>query len=90
MLVTWVDGVLTNEREVTLPFNPADAEHRYRIDRHRNRVTFSVDGVAYAEFTSRLPRRAMHVYVNAWYPKWLEPHVAADPVMTVSGFGSVP
>lgn len=83
LLVTWVGGARTNLREILLPFDPAAATHVYRIDRRGHGVGFSIDGIEYARFMSRVPTEPMHVYMNAWYPTWLEPGGATAPVMWV-------
>lgn len=77
MLTTWVKGRRTNHAEVTLPFDPAEAPHRYGIARSARTVAFTMDGREVARFTQDLPTAAMPLMLNAWWPAWLEPGSAA-------------
>lgn len=76
---TWVGGQQTNHSEMTLPFDPAAGFHDYRIEWSSSRVAFYVDGVLYETFTSGVPRDAMYIMSNAWWPTWLN-----GPVPTTS------
>jgi len=70
LLTTWVRGRRTNYAMTTLPSDPREY-HRYVIDWTSSHVRFYQDGVMLQDFTSDLPRRAMHVMANAWWPTWL-------------------
>lgn len=74
---TWVDGRQTNHAEAILPFDPGAGFHDYRIEWSRSRVAFSIDGTVVEEFASGVPRDAMYIYANAWWPVWLDGPVPA-------------
>ncbi len=71
LFTTWVGGKQTNSVTRTLPFDPSAGFHDYRIEWSRDRVRFLVDGALYEEWTSGVPRDAMYVMSNAWWPTWL-------------------
>ena len=68
---TWVGGKQTNHARHTLSFDPAVMPHDYRIEWSRRRVRFLVDGVLMQEWTEGVPRDAMYVMSNAWWPTWM-------------------
>ena len=83
-MTTWSRGRQTNHAEITLPFDPALDYHEYAIEYGRSAVTFHVDGVLRARFTRKLPRKAMKLYANAWWPTWLnEPPSGADGYLRI-------
>ena len=55
----------------TLLFDPTVEFHDYRIEWSRGRVRFLVDGELMQEWTEGVPRDAMYVMSNAWWPVWL-------------------
>ena len=57
---------------MALPFDPTSSFHDYRFDYASNSVSFYVDGKLMMQWKGDVPRKAMHLYVNAWYPTWLE------------------
>ena len=69
---TWVGGQQTNHVRHTLSFDPAMGFHDYRIEWSRRRVRFLVDGELMQEWTEGIPRDAMYVMSNAWWPIWLD------------------
>jgi endo-1,3-1,4-beta-glycanase ExoK len=71
MFTTWVAGRETNNVIRTLPFDPAAALHDYRIEWSARSVRFVVDGVAMQEFRRGIPKSAMFVMANTWWPTWL-------------------
>ncbi len=71
LFTTWVAGKQTNHVEHTLSFDPAAGLHDYRIEWSRQRVRFLVDGELMQEWTEGVPRDAMYVMSNAWWPTWL-------------------
>ena len=71
LFTTWVGGKQTNHVEHTLSFDPAAGLHDYRIEWSRGRVRFLVDGMLMQEWTAGVPRDAMYVMSNAWWPTWL-------------------
>lgn len=83
-MTTWVRGRQTNHAEVTLPFDPAAEFHEYRIDYSSSEVAFRVDGMLHQRWTRKLPRRAMRLLANAWWPTWLSaPMPAQDAFMEI-------
>ena len=71
LFTTWIGGRQTNHIAKTLPFDPATGFHDYRIEWSRDRVRFLVDGELMQEWTTGVPRDAMYVMSNAWWPTWL-------------------
>jgi beta-glucanase (GH16 family) len=79
MFTTWVAGRETNNVIRTLPFDPAAALHDYRIEWSAKVVRFRVDGVVMQEFRRGIPRSAMFVMANTWWPTWLTGPLLAEP-----------
>ena len=78
LFTTWVGGKQTNHVQRTLLFDPAAGFHDYRIEWSRRRVRFLVDGELMQEWTEGIPRDAMYVMSNAWWPTWMnEPTLGA-------------
>ena len=71
LFTTWVSGKQTNHARRALLFDPAAEFHDYRIEWSRRRVRFLVDGVLMQEWTEGVPRDAMYVMSNAWWPTWM-------------------
>jgi beta-glucanase (GH16 family) len=75
MLVTTYSGgdpEPTNTERIELPFDPTGGLHEYGFDYGPNGVVFYADGRPVEEFTSGIPKRPMELYINAWYPDWVE------------------
>jgi endo-1,3-1,4-beta-glycanase ExoK len=79
MFTTWVAGKETNNVIRTLPFDPAAALHDYRIEWSAKAVRFRVDGVLMQEFRRGIPRNAMLVMANTWWPTWLTGPLLTEP-----------
>lgn len=71
LLSTYAGGAQTHTETRSLGFDPTAAFHDYEIALDRKAVTFSVDGVALRTLRTGVPRAAMPLYLNAWYPAWL-------------------
>jgi len=71
MFTTWVGGRETNNVIRTLPFDPAAGLHDYRIEWSNKLVRFRVDGVVMQDYKHGIPRQAMFVMANTWWPTWL-------------------
>ena len=69
---TYAGGVQTHTQTLTLPFDPTTGFHDYRFDYAPGSVKFYADGVLMKEWNDGLPQNSMHLYVNAWFPTWLE------------------
>ena len=57
---------------MSLPFDPTDGFHEYRFDYAPRSVRFYADGQLMKTWTRTLPRNPMNLYVNAWFPAWLD------------------
>jgi len=79
MFTTWVGGRETNNVIRTLPFDPAAALHDYRIEWSSRVVRFRVDGVVMQELKRGIPKQAMFVMANTWWPTWLSGPLLATP-----------
>jgi beta-glucanase (GH16 family) len=71
MFTTYAGGAQTHTETRSLGFDPTAAFHTYEIVLDRKAVTFRVDGIALRTFKSGVPRAAMPLYLNAWYPAWM-------------------
>ncbi len=83
MFTTYAGGAQTHAVTSSLGFDPTAAFHDYEIALDRKAVTFSVDGVALRTWTSGVPRAAMPLYLNAWYPAWLAGTPSASGAATL-------
>lgn len=72
MFTTYSGGRQTHTQTLKLPFNPTNGFHDYRFDYAPGSVKFYVDGRLMKRWKTGLPRQQMKLYVNAWYPRWLE------------------
>lgn len=79
MFTTWVAGRETNNVIRTLPFDPAGALHDYSIEWTAKSVKFRVDGVVMQEFKRGIPKNAMLVMANTWWPTWLTGPLLHEP-----------
>jgi beta-glucanase (GH16 family) len=55
-----------------LPFDPAEGFHEYRFDYASGSVSFYADDRLMKRWKHGIPKGPMNLYVNAWYPTWLE------------------
>lgn len=69
---TYAGGRQTHSQTLTLPFDPTDGYHDYRFDYAPGSVKFYADGRLMKKWMTGLPRTSMKLYVNAWYPTWLD------------------
>jgi beta-glucanase (GH16 family) len=69
---TYAGGAQTHTEEKSLPFDPTDGLHEYRFEYAPGSIRFYADGQLTKEWTYGLPTDSMRLYVNAWYPAWLE------------------
>lgn len=72
MFSTYARGKQTHTQTMTLPFDPTIDFHDYRFDYNSNSVSFYADGKLMKRWKGGVPKNLMHLYVNAWYPTWLE------------------
>jgi beta-glucanase (GH16 family) len=69
---TTYDGDRTRTVDRSLPFDPTAAAHDYELSRHAGTVAFRVDGRELATWSDGVPREPLHLYLNAWFPCWLD------------------
>lgn len=72
MFTTYTGGRQTNNVTKLLPFDARADFHEYAIDYRPGSVRFMVDGALMQQFTSGVTRAAMHLFVTAWFPNWLD------------------
>ncbi len=68
---TYSNGRQTHSYTTTLPFDATAGFHNYRFDYAPGSIKFYADGVLMKKWTTGIPKRSMHLYVNTWFPKWL-------------------
>ncbi|CAN5720825.1 hypothetical protein BH24ACT21_BH24ACT21_10670 [soil metagenome] len=71
LFTTYSGGEQTNTVRRELPFDPTADFHDYRFDLYPDKAEFYVDGDRMHSFDKGLPKKAMKLQVNAWYPTWL-------------------
>ena len=69
---TYAQGGKAQSEEQSLPFDPTEDFHTYRIDYFPDRVDFLVDGTLMQTWSQGFTDEPMYLMVNVWYPKWLE------------------
>lgn len=84
LLSAWVDGKISRNDNVILPFDPSAGYHDYAIRWLKRNLSFYADGIRIARWTSRYPRREMHVMANVWWPTWLACNPATAAVKELS------
>jgi beta-glucanase (GH16 family) len=72
MFTTYAGGKQTHSQTMTPPFDPTNGFHDYRFDYTPNSVSFYADGMLMKSWSGGLPNDPMRLYVNAWFPTWLE------------------
>ncbi|MDP8974095.1 MAG: Ig-like domain-containing protein [Actinomycetota bacterium] len=72
MFSTYTGGKQTHTQTMTLPFDPTTGFHDYRFDYTPSSVSFYADGILMKSWSGGVPNTPMRLYVNAWFPTWLE------------------
>ena len=72
LFTTYSGGKQTHTETMSLPFDPTKDSHAYGFDYRPGKVIFHVDGHPVKTFEGGIPDEPMNLYVNAWYPDWLE------------------
>ena len=72
LFTTYANGEQTNTETMNLPFDPTKDFHNYGFEYRRDEVLFHIDGRPTKTFKTGIPDRPMNLYVNAWYPEWLD------------------
>ncbi len=72
LFTTYADGEQTHTEPTSLPFDPTEDFHDYAFFYDESSITFYVDGKPMQEFEGSLPEKRMKLYVNTWFPTWLD------------------
>ncbi len=72
LFTTYADGKQTHTKEKKLPFDPTKGFHDYAFFYGKNSLIFYVDGKEMQRYKGGIPDKEMKLYVNSWYPTWLE------------------
>ena len=83
LLTTYAGGRETHHERRSLGFDPTAAPHEYRIDWARGTAAFAVDGRVVRRYAAGVPAAPMNLYVNAWFPRWLEGRAPLAPAATL-------
>ena len=78
LFTTYADGKQTHTKEKKLPFDPTKGFHDYGFFYGEDSVIFYVDGEEMQRFEGGIPTEKMQLYVNSWYPTWLETQMPAS------------
>ncbi|MHB1192164.1 MAG: family 16 glycosylhydrolase [Longimicrobiales bacterium] len=77
LFTVWQEDVEVFNRSVTLDFDPSQGFHDYRISWFPDRVEWRVDGTLAMTATGITLGTGLYLYVNAWWPTWLQGGPAA-------------
>ena len=83
MFSTYAGGRQTHTETRSLGFDPTAAFHDYTISWGKGRVRFLVDGVQLRSWSNGVPKAAMNLFANAWFPAWLDGLAPAAAQATV-------
>ena len=72
LFTTYAGGKQTHTKEKKLPFDPTKEFHEYAFSYGEDSAVFYVDGEEMQRFEGGIPDKEMQLYVNSWYPTWLE------------------
>ena len=72
LFTTYAGGKQTHTETAELSFDPTEDFHDYAFFYDQNTLTFYVDGEPMKEYEDGLPGQHMKLYVNSWFPKWLD------------------
>ncbi|QIN77570.1 family 16 glycosylhydrolase [Rubrobacter marinus] len=77
LFTTYADGEQTHTEEKKLPFDPTEDFHDYAFFYGEDSVVFYVDGEEMQRYEGGIPDEPMQLYVNSWFPTWLETQIPA-------------
>ncbi|MGB4659392.1 MAG: glycoside hydrolase family 16 protein, partial [Mobilitalea sp.] len=69
---TYDNGEMRKHFAGTLGFDPTKEYHKYRMEYQEDLLSFYIDNVLIKEWKQGYPKAEMQLYINCWYPKWLE------------------
>ncbi len=72
LLTVWREDQEVFHTRVTMGFDPSAGFHDYRISWSQDRVVWHVDGKVVGTATGLSLGTDLFLYVNAWWPTWLE------------------
>lgn len=72
LFTTYAGGEQTHTETMDLPFDPTKEFHAYGFEYRKGEVIFHIDSRPVKTFRTGIPDKPMNLYVNAWYPEWLE------------------
>ncbi len=72
LFTTYTGGKQTHTKEKKLPFDPTKDFHDYAFFYGEDSVVFYVDGKEMQRYKGGIPDKKMQLYINSWYPTWLE------------------
>jgi endo-1,3-1,4-beta-glycanase ExoK len=72
LFTTYANGEQTHTETMSLPFDPTEDFHDYAFFYDESSISFYVDGELMQEFEGGLPKKRMKLYVNTWFPTWLD------------------
>jgi hypothetical protein len=72
LFTTYSNGEKTHTETMDLPFDPTEDFHDYAFFYDESSITYYVDGEPMQEFEGGLPEKRMKLYVNTWFPTWLD------------------
>ncbi len=72
LFTTYAGGQQTHTETMELPFDPTEDFHDYAFFYDERLITFYVDGEPMKKYEGGLPQRRMKLYVNSWFPAWLD------------------
>ena len=72
LFTTYDGGKQTHTKEKKLPFDPTKGFHDYSFSYDEDSIIFYVDGKEMQRYRGGIPDKEMKLYVNSWYPTWLE------------------
>jgi hypothetical protein len=91
ILTVWTTGVEVNTVTLSLPFDPADGVHAYRILHEPAAIRFVVDGVELHRWEGERPRAPMRLMSSVWWPSWLEGDPPGEPgVLEIESITAAP
>jgi endo-1,3-1,4-beta-glycanase ExoK len=71
MFSTYSGSAQTNNVIVDTEYDLSGGFHEYTIEYDPDSVRFLLDGTELMRFSTGVPRSAMYLFVNAWFPFWL-------------------
>ncbi len=72
LFTTYAGGKQTHTETMELPFDSTEDFHDYAFFYDEAFITFYVDGEPMQKYEGGLPDRRMKLYVNSWFPAWLD------------------